>query len=301
MIRVGVVMGGDSSEREVSILSGKEFIKNLNRDKYQVVSILIDQPKDILAWSGKLDVALLALHGKNGEDGKVQALLEALDIPYSGSGITSSAICIDKNMSKLIMTSVGILTPRWVILRKDIQWHEEFFAGLRFPVIVKPNQGGSSIGISLAETYEDLPNAIDEALLYDDEVIVEEWIQGEEITCSMINGEIIPVLSIQPNTTYYDFDAKYRENDHIQKVALLDDDIIELLKARAIQCWHLFKLKSYARIDMMIQDGRIYVIEINTLPGMTRFSHLPRSARAMGVSYGEVLDRIIEEALERRR
>ena len=297
MLRVGVIMGGDSSEREVSLLSGEEFIRHLDQEKYEIIPMIIEKPKEVIEWVGKIDVALLALHGRNGEDGKVQALLEALEIPYSGSGVASSAICIDKNMSKLVMKSMGITTPEWVMVRKDIEWHEEFFTGLKLPLIIKPNQGGSSIGISIAESYLDIEKGIKQALEYDDEVIVEEWIQGEEITCSMMNGEIIPVLSIKPNMTFYDYKAKYSMNDHVQQVAHLSQGVIDRLRSLGHQCWQLFKLKNYARIDMIIQGDVIYVIEINTLPGMTKYSHLPKSARAMGITYKAMLDKIIEASV----
>lgn len=297
MLRVGVVMGGNSSEHQVSMLTGAEFVKHLNKEKYDVVEVVIDKPKDILLWYQKIDFALLALHGKNGEDGKVQALLEALEIPYSGSGIASSAICLDKNISKLIMESHGVKTPKWIMVKKEYPFSLDLFYGLTLPLIVKPNQGGSSIGIHIANTYEEIEALLVDSFIYDDEVIVEEWIEGQEITCSMIKGEIIPVLSVQPNMTFYDYTAKYSENDNIQKLAILDEEVTDEIKSIAEICWSLFKLKTYARIDLMIQDGQIYVIEINTLPGMTRFSHLPKSAMAMGLSYGEILDQIIEESL----
>ncbi len=298
MLRVGVIMGGDSSEREVSLLSGAEFIKHLDQTKYEVIPIDIQKPKEVLAWVDKIDFALLALHGRNGEDGKVQALLEALEIPYSGSGVASSAICIDKNMSKLVMRSVGLKTPAWVMVRKDFEIHKDYLEGLKYPVIIKPNQGGSSIGISTADSFDEAIVGIKEAMKYDDEVIVEEWLQGDEITCSMMKGEIIPVLSVKPNMTFYDYDSKYKANDHVQKVVRLDDLLVDRLKAIGRKCWNLFKLKAYARIDMIITGEDINIIEINTLPGMTPFSHLPKSAKAMGISYGELLDRIIAESVE---
>lgn len=290
-------MGGDSSEREVSLLSGKEFVKHLDKEKYDVIPIEIMKPKEVLQWADRIDFALLALHGRNGEDGKVQALLEALEIPYSGSGIASSAICIDKNMSKLVMKSMGMLTPNWLLVRKDFSFHDDYFKGLSFPLIIKPNQGGSSIGISIANSYEEIVTGLANAFRYDEEAIVEEWIKGDEITCSMMNGEIIPVLSIKPNLTFYDYDSKYSDNDQIQTVAQLDETMVERLKSIGHQCWQLFRLKAYARIDMIIRENSVYIIEINTLPGMTRFSHLPKSAKAMGISYGELLDRIIEESV----
>lgn len=297
MLRVGVIMGGDSSEREVSLLTGNEFVAHLNKEKYDVVQIDIQRPKEVLKYAEDIDFALLALHGRNGEDGKVQALLEALEIPYSGSGIASSAICMDKNMSKLVMESQGIQTPRWVLLKKDYVIESHYFDGLRFPVIIKPNQGGSSIGIQTAASYDQMVDAINYAYQFDDEVIVEEYIKGNEMTLSMIRGEIIPVLSVQPNMTFYDYDAKYNENDDIQKVAQLDDTLLEKVRVIGEKCWDLFKLKTYARIDLIINDGGVHVIEINTLPGMTKYSHLPKSAEAMGLSYSEMLDKIIEESL----
>lgn len=297
MLRVGVIMGGDSSEREVSLLTGSEFVKHLNKDRYEVVPMDIKKPKEVLDYMDKIDFALLALHGRNGEDGKVQALLEALEIPYSGSGIASSAICMDKNMSKLILSSQGINTPSWVLLKKDYQLNEAYFEGLTYPVIIKPNQGGSSIGIDTAETFDEMIEAIDYAFKFDDEVVVEEFIKGHELTLSMINGEIIPVLSIQPHMTFYDYDAKYHDNDDIQTVAHLDEAMLDDVKVIGEKCWELFKLKTYARIDLIIQGSEVYVIEINTLPGMTRFSHMPKSAEAMGLSYSEMLDKIIEESL----
>lgn len=298
MLRIGVIMGGDSDERVVSLLTGEEFIKHLNQDKYEIIRVEINKPKDILGIVDKIDFALLALYGKNGEDGKVQALLEALEIPYSGSGVVGSAICMDKNMSKLIMKSQNIKTPKWVMVKKEYEMNQNYFVGIKTPVIIKPNQGGSSIGINIAKTYKDIEQNMEKSFLYDNEVIVEEMIKGKEITCSMINGEIIPVLSIQPNTMFYDYEAKYSENDAIQKIAILEEEVINEVRVIAEKCWSLFKLRAYARIDLMINEEGIYVIEINTLPGMTRYSHMPKSAKAMGMSYGELLDKIISESLK---
>jgi len=296
MLRVGVIMGGNSSEREISLLTGQAFIEHLDRQRYQVIEIIINRPKDILDFKDQMDVGLLALHGKNGEDGKVQALLEALEIPYSGSGIASSALCLDKNMSKLIMKSQGVLTPKWVMAKKNYFIDQSYFSGLRFPVIVKPNQGGSSIGIQIVKDIKMLEKVIEATFALDEEVIVEEFIQGKEITCSMIKGEIIPVISIQPTMIFYDYDAKYTDNEHICGLAQLEEEELSQIKEVAKQCWHLFKMKSYGRIDLIINDA-IHVIEINTLPGMTHYSHLPKSAEAMGLSYTDMLNQIIEDAL----
>ncbi len=290
-------MGGNSTEREVSIMSGEEFIKHLNKEKYEAVPVIIEKPKDILEYAGRFDVALLALHGKNGEDGKVQALLEALEIPYTGSGIVGSALCMDKNMSKLVMRSKGLMTPNWVMVKNHTELDIQFFEGLDLPVIIKPNQGGSSIGIQLVDKREDILGAVEEAFKYDDEVIIEEFIKGREITCSMLNGKIIPVISIEPTMTFFGYEDKYVDDGAKEEIMELPDKQLEAVTEAAETCWHLFNLKAYARIDMIIENEMVYIIEINTLPGMTRFSLLPKSVAAMGGSYSEVLDEIIQDAL----
>lgn len=301
MLRIGVIMGGDSSEREVSIMSGTEFIKHLDKSKYDVLPIVIDRPKDLLNYMNQMDVALLALHGKNGEDGRVQALLEALEIPYSGSGIVGSALCMDKNMSKLVMQTKHIDTPHWVLAKKNIPLDLQYFEGLTLPVIVKPNQGGSSIGIHVVDKLEAIIPAINDAFLYDEEVIVENYIKGQEITCSMLNGQVIPVLSIKPNVTFFNYEEKYAiDANHDELVQLethIDTEILSQVSDVARLCWDIFNLKSYARIDMMVEHEKIYVIEINTLPGMTPYSLLPKSAHAMGLTYSQVLDNLIDDAI----
>lgn len=297
MLRVGIIMGGNSTERDVSIMSGNEFIKHLDKEKYAAVPIVIDVPKDILKFADDFDVALLALHGKNGEDGKVQALLEALEIPYTGSGIVGSAICMDKNMSKLVMRSKGLLTPDWVMAKSGMELDIQFFEGLSLPVIIKPNQGGSSIGIRLVETWDGILPAVREVFAYDEEVVVETFIRGQEITCSMLNGKIIPVLSIEPNMTFFGYEDKYADDGAREEVLVLPEAQLKEVAAAAEACWELFRLKSYARIDMIIEGGKPWIIEINTLPGMTRYSLLPKSVAAMGGSFSQFLDQIIQEAL----
>lgn len=298
MLRVGVIMGGDSTEREVSILSGEEFLKHLDNTKYIVKSVVINRPRDILKWADEIDYALIALHGKNGEDGKVQALLEALDIPYSGSGIVGSALCMDKDMSKKIMQSVNILTPKWVNLKSEQDINKELFKSLSYPLIVKPNQGGSSIGIDIANDYDELTKYITDAFKYDNEVLVEEYILGHEITCSMLKGEVIPVISINPNYKFFDFSSKYVEDGAVEEVIELNSEMMKKVKKIAVICWDIFKLKSYARIDMIIKDENIYVIEINTLPGMTKYSLLPKSAQAYGLSFSQLIDELIAETIK---
>jgi D-alanine-D-alanine ligase len=294
LIKVGVIMGGNSSERDISILTGEQFITHLDSSKYDIKEIIIDTPKDILKWAEEIDFALIALHGKNGEDGKVQALLEALDIPYSGSGIVGSALCMDKDMSKKVMKSVNILTPKWINIKSNDAINKELFRELSFPLIIKPNQGGASIGINIASNYTELLNYIEEAYKYDEEVLVEEYITGSEITCSMLKGEVIPIISINPNYKFFDYSSKYEEEGGASKeVVELSDNMMNRVKNIAKVCWNIFKLKSYARIDMIIREENIYVIEIDTLPGMTKTSLLPESARAYGLNFEELLDKLI--------
>ncbi|NDL66930.1 D-alanine--D-alanine ligase family protein [Anaerotalea alkaliphila] len=300
MLRVGVIMGGDSLEREVSILTGNEFLRHMNRDKYLPVPIFIRRPKEILAYADEIDVALIALHGKNGEDGKVQALLEALEIPYSGSGIASSALCMDKTMSKMAMGGMGILTPPFAAVSKQ-DWEEGSWrsstGSLVYPLIVKPNQGGSSMGITVVEDPGALEEGIRTAFGFDDRVLVEEFIQGTEITCSLLKGEVIPILKVSPTLRFFDYDSKYKETTGALTETVRDvpGEVMEEVQRIAQKIWKLFSLKNYARIDMMIRNKQVYVIEINTLPGMTPYSLLPKSASEGGYGFGEMLDKIIQD------
>ncbi|GAS84220.1 D-alanine--D-alanine ligase [Paenibacillus amylolyticus] len=299
-MKVGVIMGGTSSERDISLLTGQEMIANLNRDKYEVVPIELNTKRDLIDKSAGIDVALLALHGKYGEDGTVQGTLESLGIPYTGCGVLASSVCMDKDMSKQLMQHAGVLTGEWLWVNHMEELSSIAVQQLTYPVVVKPNSGGSSIGTQVVKEASALPAAVEAALAWDDTVMIEQYIEGEEITCAILDGKMLPVISIHSNATFFDYASKYDDNGADEQVVQLPTDLHQRVEAAALACYQVLKCSVYARVDMMIREGMPYVLEVNTLPGLTRNSLLPKSAAAAGISFAELLDTIIELSLKER-
>ncbi|WP_334072322.1 MULTISPECIES: D-alanine--D-alanine ligase [Paenibacillus] len=298
-MRIGIIMGGVSSEYEVSLMTGQEMAAHLDRKKYDVLPIVVTKREELIDQVKDIDFALLALHGAFGEDGTVQGALETLGIPYSGSGVLASSLCMDKDLSKKMMRAEGIPTPNWRCLTLD-GWREQV-AGVEFPVFVKPNNGGSSVGVRRADDEEELHEAVAEAFRWDRAVIVESRIEGQEITCSLVDGELLPVLGIRAACAeWFDYNAKYTAGGAEEAPIALPDDVHSRVRETAMACYRLFKCGVYARIDMILRNDTPYVLEVNTLPGMTKTSLLPRSAEAAGWTYAELLDRIIEGSLRER-
>lgn len=303
-MKVGVIMGGDSSEREVSLMTGKEIVGRLDRSKYEVVPIDVTKREELIDQVRGIDFALLALHGTFGEDGTVQGALETLDIPYSGSGVLSSSLCMDKNLTKRLLRAEGIVTPDGAFLDRasfaSEAWEEQL-AGLAYPLFVKPNAGGSSIGVQHVDRPELLRGALEEAFRWDVSVVVESMVSGQEITCSILGGELLPVLGIRSNgAEWFDYEAKYSDGGAEERPITLPPEAEARVREAALACYRLLQCRVYARVDMILKDGVPYVLEVNTLPGMTANSLLPRSAADAGMSYGELLDRIIELSLAER-
>jgi D-alanine-D-alanine ligase len=295
-MKVGVLMGGVSSEREISLMSGKEIVENLDRDKYEVFPIVIDSKIDILDKAKNIDFAFIALHGAFGEDGTVQSILETMKTPYSGCNVLTSAICMSKKQAKRIMKNQGLN------LAQDINLKNKNFSitdieKLKYPMVVKPNSGGSSVGTFIVKDRTELINAIDEAFKYDKEVLVEQYLQGEEYTIPILNGEIMPILQIKTKETFFDYNAKYFDDKTEEVVANIPKALEEQMESIASKCWDIFDCKAYVRVDIIVSDGIAYVLELNTAPGMTKASLFPRSAKAASIEYSELLNRIIEYSL----
>lgn len=299
-MKVGVIMGGTSSERDISLLTGQEMIAHLNRDKYEVVPIELSTKRDLIDKSAGIDVALLALHGKYGEDGTVQGTLESLGIPYTGCGVLASSVCMDKDMSKQLMQHAGVLTGEWLRVNHMEELSSIAVQQLTYPVVVKPNSGGSSIGTQVVKEASALPTAVEAALAWDDTVMIEQYIEGEEITCAILDGKMLPVISIRSNAEFFDYSSKYDDHGADEQVVQLPLDLHHRVEAAALACYQVLKCSVYARVDMMIREGMPYVLEVNTLPGLTRNSLLPKSAAAAGISFAELLDTIIELSLKER-
>jgi len=300
-MKVGVVMGGISSERDVSLMTGQEMIAHLDQTKYDVIPVQIDKKEDLIAKAKGLDLALIALHGKFGEDGTIQGTLETLGVPYTGSGVLSSSLCMDKNMSKKIMRFEGIPTPDWVCFSREDEVPNAELEKLGYPLVVKPNSGGSSVGVKIVKDQDALLSAIKEVFQWDSEVLIEQYVKGDEITCAVLDGKLLPVLSIRHAGEFFDYQSKYNDARTIEEPIELPEALHEKVAKATLDCYRALKCSVYARIDMMVKDGVPYVMEVNTLPGMTKNSLLPKSARAAGISYSELLDLIIQISLRVRK
>lgn len=298
-MKVGVLMGGISSEREVSLNSGKSIIEHINKEKYEVVPVIINKKEDVIEKVKGLDFALLALHGKFGEDGTVQSVLQTLDIPYSGCGPLSSALCMDKDLTKTVLKAKGIRTAKWINVTSVEEIDYEAIEEMGYPVFVKPTNGGSSVATFKIDKKEDIENAVVEGLKWDNEVLIEEYIKGEEITCPVFNNELFPVLTIKSNTEFYDYEQKYSANGAQHYPIQLEENIYNEVKKMALETYKALKCSVYARIDMILtEEGVPYILEVNTLPGMTATSLFPQSAGEKGINFSEFIDLIIKTSMK---
>lgn len=301
-MKIGVLMGGISTEREISLKSGQSAVEHLNKEKYEVIPVVIEEKKDILEKTKDLDFALLALHGKFGEDGTVQSVLQTLNIPYSGCGPLSSAMCMNKNITKKILKANNIRTARWLNVKsvEDIDYDK--LKEIGYPVFVKPTHGGSSVATFKIYNECEVENAVKEALKYDTEVLIEEFIKGKEITCPVFDGVLHPIVAIDPKTDFFDFAQKYSNIGADEFIIELDEALHSEVEKMALATYNSLNCDVYSRIDMIItEDGTPYLLEVNTLPGMTATSLFPKSMLASGVSYPEFLDKIIKTSLKIER
>lgn len=282
-LRVAVLMGGKSSEREVSLMTGREMLLHLDREKYEVIPV--ELPKDLKKIEKNIGVALLALHGAGGEDGVIQGYLETLGIKYTGCRVLASAIGMDKKIFRDLMMANKLLMPKLVT---------------KAPCVVKPVNGGSSVGVSIVKKESELENAINKAERYDKEIIIEEYIKGIEVTCGVLGDQVMPVVEIRPKNEFFDYESKYTESGAEEICpAQISKRLSDKIQKISLRVFQLIKGKGYARVDFIIKKGEPYLLEVNTLPGMTAMSLLPKEALVMGMGYPQLLDRIIELTLNK--
>lgn len=299
--KVAVLMGGSSAEREISLNSGNAVYLALKAQGVEVIALDIsDNPIQDLAGL-KLDRVINLVHGRGGEDGVLQAILEALKIPYTGSGVLASALSMDKLRTKLCWQGMGLSTPKWFVLQTQ-QDIEPCIAELGFPVIVKPAQEGSSIGMSKANTQAELLDAFHLARQYQCDVYAEQWVQGNEYTVGVLNGEALPAIRLQTPNAFYDFEAKYRANTtQYHCPAGLSHEREAGLHTLAIKACKGLNVKGWARVDVFIDHNDCsQLIEVNTVPGMTDHSLVPMAAKAAGIDFNELTWRILETSLTNR-
>lgn len=351
-IRVAVLMGGTSSERQVSLSTGRQVMEALDPERYDVFPVdsanlggptlprgagagagstparalesgarrtdnltelareLPDPSMPPLVGRNRPDVAVICLHGKYGEDGTIQGMLELLGIPYTGSGVLASALAIDKLMSKKVFEWEGIPTPSSISLRS---WRdaESYLAALEAgearvtcPLVVKPSRQGSTIGISIVHDPAEVRAALEKAFEFDSDVLVETFIEGMEITGAVLGNDdpiCLPLVEIVPASGFYDFEAKYTPGATDEIVpARLPEPVTQRAQELALRAHQALGCRGFSRTDMLVRGDEVWVLETNTIPGMTPTSLLPRSAQAAGIPFPELVERMIQLALEGR-
>lgn len=297
MTKVAVVYGGMSSEREVALMSGETVIQGLKQANYDVVSLDLVNTELLVPWlqEQQPDIVFPVLHGGMGEDGTLQAVLQWHGFPFTGSGVIGSAVALDKYRSKQIFRAAGLPTADFNVV-KSVEQAKQLEGTLNYPVFVKPANEGSSIGISRVNNKEALIPAIELALQYDTEILIETFIDGPEYTVGIVGDELMPVVSMKSQTEFYDYEAKYISDDTQYNIPSgLSDDKEAYVQRIAKQAFDALNCSGWGRVDLMMDSqGSVFILEVNTIPGMTSHSLVPMSARAKGWSLAELMKRIVE-------
>jgi len=299
--KVGVLMGGTSSEREISLKSGQAVFSALKEAGLKVVCIDIttDNPQKNIRLLKKynLDCAFIALHGRFGEDGTIQSILEKMRLPFTASGVKASKLAMDKIGSLEIFSRGGLCVPKSQFLEKSAYQKEKvFISQLGFPLVIKPANHGSSIGLSVVEGEPELPAAIQAALEFDERVIIQQYISGRELTVGILDAVALPVIEIIPQRKFFDFTAKYQDGSTQYIVpAVLDKRIALEIQRAALKAHKLLGCYGCSRVDFILaQDGFPYILEVNTIPGMTATSLLPKAAKIAGIDFSQLCLKLLE-------
>ena len=306
-LRLALIAGGVSAEREVSLRGAAGVEQALNRDRYEVVRY--DPATDlarIAADAANIDAAFILLHGVHGEDGTIQGFLDLLGIPYQGAGVLGSALAMDKNLAKVMYRLAGLPVAPWVMVEPgDLRDSGRIESAVGLPCVVKPVRQGSSIGMSIVRTLDQLPAALELALRHDGEVMVEAFLKGRELTAGVLgNSELtaLPLIEIIPDSRFdfFNYEAKYQPGATRE---VCPAPVSETVRARAqdyaLRAHRSLQLRGYSRTDMILVGEELYLLETNTIPGMTPTSLLPQAAAEAGLPFAALLDRLIELALER--
>ena len=341
-MKVVVLTGGISTERDVSLSSGKMIYEAVKKNGHRAVLLdvylgyegdhvekVFDKEEDwakeigaigednpdieavkalrpdgeknffgpnVIAICQAADVVFMALHGENGENGKIQACFDLMGIVYTGTDYVSSALCMDKGLAKELFDYHGIPTPKGICLKKG----DDYEGTIPFPCVVKSCCGGSSVGVCIAKNEEEYGAALEEGFRYDDKVVVEQYIKGREFSVGVMDGKALPVIEIAPISGFYDYKNKYQAGSAVETCpAHLSERKTKELQHLAERVFQVLRLKNYARMDfMMNEEEEIFCLEANTLPGMTPTSLLPQEAQAVGIDYGQLCEKIMESALK---
>ncbi|HWR56144.1 MAG TPA: D-alanine--D-alanine ligase [Negativicutes bacterium] len=307
--KIVVLMGGPSTEREVSLRTGGAIYQALSAMGCQVTTLELDRNVAAKLQAESPDVVFIAVHGKYGEDGVVQGVLDLLDIPYTGSGVLASALAMDKAMSKKIFLASGVPTPAATFFGAaeraagSMALSKDVLADFALPVVVKAATQGSSIGVTIVDRPDTLAAAIDEAFGYSETVVVEQFIAGREVTVTVLGNErpeALPIIEIAPKTGRYDYQSKYTKGATEYIVpARLAPEVYAALQKSAVKAHRALGCKGVSRVDFIVgPDGKFYALEVNTIPGMTETSLVPKAAAAAGMEFGDFLLRLIDLAVK---
>lgn len=303
MMKIAVLFGGRSKEREISLKSGKAIAEALKRKSYDVLE-LDTREKDFIQTliKEKVEKVYLALHGRYGEDGSIQGMLEYLEIPYTGSSILSSSLCFDKKLTKDLLVSEDVLTPESLFYdqKNNLDNFIKIFREKveKSPWIVKPNTEGSTLGMTLVKNPDDCQKAMELALSMGPQILIEEYIEGREVTSAVFEGKAYPLVEIKAKSGFYDFEAKYTSGQTEYLVpAPLDKDLSHTITQTSLKIYEKLQCAGAVRIDYMISKSEeAYFLEVNTIPGMTETSLLPKAAAEMGLGFDDLCEQILKTA-----
>lgn len=298
--KIGILTGGESSEREIS-LKTCEAVENACQDLgYNTVQLVLDgEANKLVQKLHGIDFVFIALHGGKGENGVMQGFLDSLDIPYNGSGVLASALGMEKSLTKQLARSFGIQTPDWKMFT-DINESKKYIPN-EFPIVVKPSADGSTIGLSIVKNQAEIAEAVELADKFDGNILIENYINGRELTVTIIGQKVFPIIEIIPRHKFYDYECKYEKgmSEYICP-AELPNTLTDKIQNIALEVFNILQCSGYARADFLLdKDNNPWFLEINTLPGMTATSLVPKSAMIAGVSFNNLIQMIINESLKK--
>ncbi|MCA9401747.1 MAG: D-alanine--D-alanine ligase [Candidatus Omnitrophica bacterium] len=306
--KVGVLLGGCSSERPISLKSGQAVLKAISSLPLDVVAIDIStENKEIITRilkDAQIDIAFNALHGRFGEDGEIQGVLDELNIPYTGSGVKSSANCMDKSITQNILKNSGFLVPDFCVFDAEDEIDDELiFKRLGPSVVIKPVCEGSSLGVGIAHDKKDFQRAFEQAQKFGQKVLMEKFIRGREVTCGIVAEKCLPVIEIKPKSPFFDYTAKYQKGMTQYTVpAKLNSDQTKMIQESAINIFRTMACEDLARIDFILtEENQLYVLEVNTIPGFTETSLVPMAAKVAGIDFQQLCSLILNNAYAKKK
>lgn len=331
-IKLGLIYGGVSTEHEVSISSYESIVNNINKDKYEITSFYISKDetwftdgkrtKDVFNSLKEMDCVFPILHGKNGEDGNIAGMLEIIGVSYVGCKTLSSAICMDKVITKKLLEKANISVAKYMFIKKindNFYWVQDNYdyvlldkeildlsvnTLLNYPVVVKPSRSGSSVGVSVANDYLELENAINEASIYDEKILIEEFIDGKELEVAVLGNNDLTVSNIGniiPDEIVYSYNSKYKGNSKTVVLNTIEENLESKIKNIVLTTYKVLDCSGLARVDMFLIGNEVLVNEVNTMPGFTSISMYPKLMESINISYTDLIDRLISLSMNDKK